>query len=309
MRIPGAHMGEIPAVDFVGGIIKPDIDPQEVERWSRVVGALGEQTWRRLTSLKFCLIGVGRTGSLVATSLAKIGVRWLCLIDPDRLELHNLDAMDGVEEKDIGRYKAEVMEESLRRNFPYISATPLPQSLLTPKAIRLVKSADFLICCVDDDAARLIAGSLACLYAKPLLDIGTGIFQGRDRNIEMGSDIRLILPGDGCILCWGGVANPQEAIATLTRGSRERRNWREERIGSLRSLNQVAAHLGLGMVESLIAGRLNRSTWLRLEVNEQGLPLVRSIAHRDSLRRCPMCNIGGLGDLLTFIHSSAPTGL
>ena len=51
-----------------------------------------------------------------------------------------------------------------------------------------------LISCVDHDEARLATGIIAALYAKPLLDIGTGVF-GSGEGRQMGADIRLILPG------------------------------------------------------------------------------------------------------------------
>jgi hypothetical protein len=173
----------------------------------------------------------------------------------------------------------------------------------------LVKTADVLVSCVDDDAARLVIGTLACCYAKPLLDVGTGIFDEDSnqpsaisdqrpaiRNRQMGADIRLILPGDGCLLCWGGVADPQEALERW-RTKQPRRPWREERAGSLRSLNAVAAHFGIRLLEDLVAGRLTRSVWLRFEVDEHGLPSLQSLAVRLH-PACSLCSLLGQGDLL-----------
>ena len=42
------------------------------------------------------------------------------LIDPDVLELHNLDAMDAVTECDLGRLKAEAIAENLKRDLPHV---------------------------------------------------------------------------------------------------------------------------------------------------------------------------------------------
>ncbi|MFQ5856063.1 MAG: ThiF family adenylyltransferase, partial [Anaerolineae bacterium] len=201
MKIVGAGMHRLAAVDFQA-LRRRAISPDDAERWSRLIGALGGQdVWERLTSLSFCIIGTGRTGSLVAATLAKQGVHTLALIDPDVLERHNLDAMDAVTEHDLGRFKAEAMAENLERELPHAQITALPQSVITPEARLLVKSADVLVCCVDDDAARLVVGALACCYAKPLLDIGTGVFYESSRqssamgNRRMGTDVRLILPG------------------------------------------------------------------------------------------------------------------
>jgi hypothetical protein len=43
--------------------------------WSRTVGALGSDTWQRLSGQTFALVGCGRTGSIAAASLARITYR------------------------------------------------------------------------------------------------------------------------------------------------------------------------------------------------------------------------------------------
>ena len=269
--------------------------------------------WQRLTALRFCLIGAGRTGSLVAMTLIRQGVQYLTLIDPDVVEQPNLDAMDAVTERDLGQSKVAALAEHLGHDLPHARITALPQSIMTIEARELAKSADVLVCCVDDDVARLVSGALACCYTKPLLDIGTGVFHHqhatpqvyfsdqttpqslRPRRV-LGADVRLILPHDGCLLCWGGVADPQAAFQRW-RSSQPRRPWHAERAGSLRSLNAIAAHLGVRLLEDLIAGQLTRSVWCRFEMDEHGLP---SLQHLPLRRRssCPLCARQGIGDLL-----------
>ena len=310
MQIIGPGMPRLAAVDFQA-LQRHSITPGDAERWSRLIGALGgHEVWQRLTSLTFCLIGAGRTGSLVAATLAKQGVRTLCLLDPDIVERHNLDAMDAVTERDLGRHKVRAIAENLQHDLPYTQITAFPHSVLTTEARMLAKTADVLICCVDDDTARVVSAALACCYEKPLLDIGTGIFTQHSRPQEalgrrrMGADIRLILPGDGCLLCWGGVANPDEAlqqwrtvVAANSTENLPRRPWQHERAGSLRSLNATAAHFGIRLLEDLIAGRLTQSRWLRLEVDDHGLPSLHSLPGR-ILPSCALCALVGTGDLL-----------
>src|SRR5579872_3162512 len=50
------------------------------ERWSRTIGALGMEAWEGLVGLRCGVVGVGRTGSVVALGLARLGVRRLTLI-------------------------------------------------------------------------------------------------------------------------------------------------------------------------------------------------------------------------------------
>lgn len=175
IRIIGPGFRRIGTVDFPAGT-DHEIAVAERTRWSRTIGALGVHAWRTLTLLKYCLIGVGRLGSLIACSLAKAGVRWIALVDPDRLEIHNLDAMDEVSTRDIGRLKVATVKAHLQRDSSHSEILALPHSLLTPEGLAAAREADVLISCADNDAPRLIAGAFASLHLKILLDIGTGIF-------------------------------------------------------------------------------------------------------------------------------------
>ena len=85
-------------------------------RWSRTIGAPGGlDVWRRPVSLRVAVVGVGRTGSLVAASLVRLGVADLTLIDADILEDHSLPEMDVVTAADLGQPKAEAVAAGLRR--------------------------------------------------------------------------------------------------------------------------------------------------------------------------------------------------
>ncbi len=274
----------------------------ERERWSRTMAALGgEAVWRRLVGLRVAIVGCGRTGSLLAQALAATGVRHLALVDPDHLERHNLGEMAGVAEADLERPKAEALACRLREAYPWVRLEPLVASVTARRSLVSLLACDLLCCCADRDIARLATGILATLYLKPLLDIGTGVLLPRPGSgLAMGADVRLILPGEGCLLCQGGVADPGEARRSLAavwaeaagRGG----DWRRERAGSLRSLNQVAVGLALRLWEDLVAERRRESTWLRLTF-EGGRPSLQEMPRRPE-PNCPLCRYLGGGDAL-----------
>ena len=47
-------------------LIADDIDPHDRQRWSRTIGALGEDVWRKVHDAHVVLIGAGRNGSQMA---------------------------------------------------------------------------------------------------------------------------------------------------------------------------------------------------------------------------------------------------
>jgi len=274
-------------------------EPLAEGRWTRSMAALGARAWRRLTGLSYGIIGCGRSGSLLAQSLAGLGVSQMILVDPDAVEEHNLGEMVEVDAGDVGHGKAEVVAAHLAKAYPWVHVQPIVASVTANRVLAPLLGCDVLACAADNDGARLAGAALSTLYLKPLLDVGTAIL-GIGPELHMGSDVRLLVPGDGCLLCLGGLARPQEAQAMLTSASgeqqfREGRNWRTERVGSLRSLNLTATGIGMRLLEDFMAGRRTRSTWLRLEFNREGVPAITEML---AARRpdCPLCRRTGHGD-------------
>jgi hypothetical protein len=207
------------------------------ETWSRTIGALGEARWRQLIALRYVVVGCGRTGSIVVDSLARLGARYLSIIDPDRLERHNLGEM-AIAHSEVGRPKAEAAAARISQDMAS-ELQPICDSIYSLPSLVAIKEADVVVCCVDNAAARLAVDFLAKLYLKPILDIGTGILRIEGRHNRLGADVRLLLPGR-CLSCFGGVAQRDEGrfeILQLARGSFAEpasANWESQRAGSLR---------------------------------------------------------------------------
>jgi hypothetical protein len=283
-----------PGLPEVGAL--PERSYAAEERWSRIAGALGDYAWRRLCQLHYLIIGCGRNGSLLAHALVRMGARRLSLIDPDTVELANLDG-DGYLPDHITRPKADALAESLRAVNPTIEAQPLAYSVSDSRILPAAREADVLITAVDDDGARWAAAHLAVLYLKPLLDVGTGVLTTESGEPLLGADIRWIVPGEGCLLCMGGVANLQQ-VEVVRQGLyaeqqyRAQRHWRRERLGSLRSLNMMATGLALRMLEDYLAMRLPTSRWLRL-VYQDAMPQLQTPAYNTPNRECLCVQLGG----------------
>ena len=228
--------------------------------------------------------------------------------------------------EDLGQPKAEAVAARLRRLVwgtvaapdgrvaPRIRAVTAP---VTEEAGRTAcLRADVLICCADNDAARLATALITTPLHKVLVDIGTGIHHtaapaahpigqgggaGRIGARTMGADVRLIVPGMGCLLCWGGLARLARAVDDLTHPGGRRRApvpWHEQRAGSLRSLNQIAAHLALRQIEDLVAGRLDGSHWTRIEIDPRGVPRIDRPAPAPAPAEgpCALCARAGRGE-------------
>ncbi len=241
----------------------------------------------------------------MARALARLGVRQITLVDPDIVEVGNLGEMDGVSEADVGRPKVEALARSLREVEvgSGLEVQALGISVTHLRALRAAAGCDLLVSTVDHDGARLGAAAIAGLYLKPLLDIATGIHMMDGEGRVMGADVRLVLPGNpagGCLLCLGGLHDPEAARRVLASARAEtdsyaRREWRRERAGSLLSLNQLAASVAVRLLEDFIGERVVDSTWVRLDFDEAGHLSVAYPPARPA-EGCPLCGLCGLGE-------------
>lgn len=283
--LPGPGMLKIP-------VSRPDsgAGPQPGPRWSRLAGALGADPLARLQGLRPALMGASRNGSLIATTLVRMGVHRLTLIDPDRIELHNLDAMDLITQQDVGHHKVMALARRLRQLAPddALDLHVVPHPVWAPAAISAVKESDFLISCVDDDAARIATGIIAHHLGRPHLDIASGVFHADGGERLLGGDVRLILPGEGCLACVGGVRRIYALDRALAPEPSAPPAWAAQRAGSLRSLNQINVHLGVRLLEELVCQDLRQSTWLRFEWRSGHAPSLTALdTSRDA--RCAVC--------------------
>lgn len=318
-RVIGASLPEMARAEWS---TSPLADSPETEMWSRTIGALGGKTiWRRMADLRFGLVGCGRSGSVAAALIASLGINKLTLIDPDQLDLHCFGECDLVHEVPggLGQVKSRVLATALEQRLnsarrfltnspgadavgsfqlePDLPILGVPESIYSWPGLIATKQADLLACLVDRPVARLAAAFLSKLYLIPLLDVGTGVFYEATGQRRMGADIRFFLPQDRCILCLGGVTGARGfgTEGTDTPLAPERATWRQQRAGSLRTLNQTAVSFGIQLVVDFLCGRVRNSVWLHLEYSDDGIPELQS---RSSLAvaDCRLCALAGLGD-------------
>ena len=252
--------------------------------FSRYAGALGgDEVVDRLRDLPLAVIGVSRLGSLLAVAAAKAGVRSLVLVDADVVETHHLDALE-VARPIPGEPKVLAVRRLLGIVAPETRVFAMARPIEDPDALAAALAARVWITAPDRGRPRLLAALAATACHRVHLDVGTAVLDDAgDRRA--GADVRLLVPGRGCLLCVGGM--------DLAR--RGEVDWRRERAGSLRSLNGLAASVGFGLLERLVAGRRSDSAWMRVELDGGGLPRVEAPGFRPR-DGCAICRHAGAGD-------------
>jgi len=128
--------------------------PPRLDRNARL---LGLEPQARLGRAHVVVLGLGGVGSYAAEALARAGVGRLTLVDGERIDETNvnrqLHALDG----ELGRLKAEVMAERLRRIAPQAAVEPCAVRYDEATAERLVPAAgvDFVLDAMDTVVSKL----------------------------------------------------------------------------------------------------------------------------------------------------------
>jgi hypothetical protein len=134
----------------------------------------GSGTIRRLREMAIAVIGCSGTGSPVVEQLARLGVGRLVLIDPDRVELKNLNRILNATREDayLRRPKVEVMARAIAAMGFDTEVEIIADDLATPRAVKAVAECDTVVGCMDGVEGRHLLNRLAAFYVLPYFDVG-----------------------------------------------------------------------------------------------------------------------------------------
>ncbi len=131
--------------------------------FARTERLLGADGLRKLTNARVILLGVGGVGSWCAEALVRSGLGHLTLVDPDRVDITNINRQLPATTRTVGRPKVEVLKERLLEINPLCEITAL-QARYEKGADFGLASYDCIIDAIDSltDKANLILEAAAC---------------------------------------------------------------------------------------------------------------------------------------------------
>ena len=119
---------------------------------------IGIEGQKKLERAVVTVIGCGGLGSPVLTYLAQAGAGTIRLVDGDTVSDTNLNRQFLYREEDIGKKKADLAAEKLRRMNRGIRVEAFACSLTGENAGQILKGSDVVVDCVDSLAVRCIVG-------------------------------------------------------------------------------------------------------------------------------------------------------
>lgn len=183
------------------------------DRQEALFGPAGQNRLRRLT---VAIVGLGGLGSHVLQQLAHLGVGKVSLVDPDRLDLTNMNRLIGARHGDPytdangteGLLKVDIGRRMVHEIDPSIEIDVFPDDFRTPAPIRAIESADWVFGCLDDDGSRLLLLEVCSRSKTPLIDTASDVVLAPN-STSYGGRVCVVM-GCGCLHCRGLLS--QEAI-------------------------------------------------------------------------------------------------
>ncbi|MFZ2873211.1 MAG: ThiF family adenylyltransferase [Phycisphaerales bacterium] len=190
-------------------------------RFDRQMLLFGAEGQSRLRAAKVAVIGAGGTGCFIIAQLALLGVGELVSVDADQADITTRNRHLCVRHGDPipGTFKVDTAARMVREFDPDIRFSPVPLSLMTPEGFDAVKSADYVFGCVDREGVRLVLTELCAAYAKPYIDVATGVEPGNPP--QYGGTVCCSIAGGGCLVCMGEL-DVEEAVRDLETPDQQR---------------------------------------------------------------------------------------
>ena len=153
----------------------------QIKRYSRhiLLKGVGGKGQRRLLDSKVLVVGTGGLGSPIALYLAAAGVGTLGLIDPDSVDLSNLQRQIIHYTPDVGRPKVESAAQKIVALNPDVSVVPYKERITRDNILDLISDYDFIVEGTDNFPTKFLVNDACILADKPFNQGGILRFQGQ----------------------------------------------------------------------------------------------------------------------------------
>lgn len=211
--------------------------PAFTQRHAQMFGAGTTQILRHMS---VAVVGCSGTGGPLIEMLARLGVGRLVLIDPDHIELKNLNRIPNsrLEDAYLKRPKVEVMARAIAAMGLHTEVEIFHCDLASPDAVKAVAGCDVAFGCMDSIEGRHLLSRLATYYLLPYFDLGVRLDADGTGGINSAAGTIHFIRPDGSTLKDRGVYSDAELEADGLRRI-DPTTYRERvRIGYIRGVRE-----------------------------------------------------------------------
>lgn len=147
----------------------PDLSTAELQRYARhlAMPEFGIEAQKKLKAARVLCIGAGGLGSPVTMYLAAAGVGCLGLVDPDVVEVSNLQRQLLFGASDVGRPKLEAARDRLLDINPHIEVRSHAEMFTAANARQIAEGYDLIIDGTDNFPTRYLSNDTAVWLGIP----------------------------------------------------------------------------------------------------------------------------------------------
>jgi adenylyltransferase/sulfurtransferase len=182
------------------------LSSDQIERYSRqiMVPDLGGKAQIRLRQSKVLVIGAGGLGSPAAFYLAAAGIGTLGIVDPDKVELSNLQRQILHSTPDIGRQKVESAKAKLDALNPEVEVKIYAARFDADNSRQIAAQYDFIVDGSDNFDSKFLVNDIAIQLGIAFSHAGIVRLQGQTMTV---------IPGKtACYRCLFQAPPPPEEI-------------------------------------------------------------------------------------------------
>ena len=131
-----------------------------MSQFDRFISLIGEDNFKKITTKKVMIFGLGGVGGYVAEALARSGVQNFILIDSDVVEESNINRQIIATYDSIRKSKVELMKERILAINPHAKVEAIQKFYLPENSDEFdFSNVDYIIDCVDTVSAKI---SIVC---------------------------------------------------------------------------------------------------------------------------------------------------
>ena len=148
---------------------------------------------KKIAGSKVLVVGAGALGNEILKNCALIGVGNILIVDEDIIEESNLCRSVLFRESDIGKSKAKIAAQALRRIYNRCKVQFIKGNVITDVGLGAFRWADVVIGAVDNRQARVWINRCCFRLGRPWIDCGIERIEGIVRFF--------VPPGGACYEC------------------------------------------------------------------------------------------------------------
>jgi hypothetical protein len=289
---------------------KPLAVPAQAQR---DVQAFGGGTYRTMRRLRIAVIGASGTGSPAIEALLRSHAQNLRIIDPDKVELRNLNRIlhSTMKDAEKGMAKVECLAAAAKAIGFEIDIVPIAKSLYDPEVIHEVSTCDIVIGCVDSVDARALLHRLATFYIQLYIDVGVRLDADGVGGIDqICGQVHCFQPGLSSFFTRGVFTADDVAASALKRSDPDeyRKRLEQKYIRGVREDRPAVMPLNLVFAGLAVMELFARIHPYRTESNEEYAVTTLSLSHgiyehkaESEFQACSLAKSVGRGDLVPLL--------